>query len=118
MDAPLQILVVGPNHGVAEIPGMFGKGVVGNIVAQGPKILDEKDCGGSGVALSKHMDLPQVRNESGKMPDDFVCPYPFIGKMAFLFKIVLQSGTQFIGSAIENGIIGITRGVSISPLFL
>ena len=57
-DAADVVVVIGPNQRVAEIPGIPGENVVGDIKAQRPQVLDEENSGRAGIALAEGMDLP------------------------------------------------------------
>lgn len=59
MYAGIQIRVVGPDQGVAKVPGVLGAQVVFRFKAQGSQILDGKHDGNPGVA-------PRQRDGSAK----------------------------------------------------
>ena len=61
MDTVFQIIVVGSNKGVAEVPGILSKNVVGHIKAKRPQILYEEHRRRPGIALRKYVNLPQPR---------------------------------------------------------
>ena len=70
MDVVFQVILVGPDEGIAEVPGILRKNVIGHIKAERPKILDEEHRCCSGIALPEYVNLPQPRNENRKVMDD------------------------------------------------
>ena len=103
MDAVYQVAVVGPDEGIAEVPGMLGEYVVGHIKAQRPQILYEKHRRRPGIALCKHMNLPQPRYEYREVTDDPVHRKALIGKLLLLRQVVIQSRHELRSAAIEHG---------------
>lgn len=62
-DATDVVVVIGPNQSVAEIPGIPGENVVGDIEAQRPQVLDEENSGRAGnghLASQKIQRMSQV----------------------------------------------------------
>ena len=51
MNAVFQIVIVCPDEGITEVPGVFCKNIVSHIKAERPKILDEENRCRSGVCL-------------------------------------------------------------------
>ena len=72
VDTIFQIIVIGPDEGISEVPCIFSKNVVGHIKAKGPQIFDEEHCCCPGISLSKHVDLPKPRNEYRKVMNNLV----------------------------------------------
>ena len=61
MNAPLQVVVVGTNQCVTEIPGVLFKGIVIHTETEGLHILDHKHGGGSGITLAEGVNLTDIR---------------------------------------------------------
>ena len=59
MDTLCKIIVICANHGVAEIPSVFFKYVVGRVEAKRPKVQNQENGGGAGIALAENVNLPK-----------------------------------------------------------
>lgn len=71
-EAVFQVIIVRPDERIAEVPSILSKNVIGRIKTERSQILDEEYCCRSGVALTKHMNLPKPRNENRKLMDDLI----------------------------------------------
>ena len=60
MDTVFQVIVIRADKGIAEIPRVLGKNIIRHVKTKRPQVLDKKYRRRSGIALAKHMDLPQV----------------------------------------------------------
>ena len=72
MDTVFQIIIIGSDEGIAEVPCILSKNVVGHVKTECSQIFDEEHCRCPGIALSKHVDLPKPRNEYCKVMDNLV----------------------------------------------
>ena len=59
MDVFLQICVICTNKCIPEVPGIFCKNIICGREAQSSQVLNEENRSGSGISLSKNVDLPQ-----------------------------------------------------------
>lgn len=60
MNALLQVVIVGTNQCVLEIPGVLLKSVVVHLESEGLHILDQKHRDRPGVTLAEGVDLPDI----------------------------------------------------------
>ena len=63
MNAFLQIVVVGTDKRVAEVPGVGGEHIVVHREAEGLQILHDEDRGRACVSLAEGMNLPDARRK-------------------------------------------------------
>ena len=65
MDVLQLVHVVGAYHRIAEIPGMVGKDIGVDVVAQLAQQQDGENGNGTGVALVEGVDVPDAGGEEG-----------------------------------------------------
>ena len=58
VNAFAQIVVVGTNQGITEIPGMIGKRFVADIKTKRAQVFDCKYCRCAGISLTESVNLP------------------------------------------------------------
>ena len=67
-----QIVVVGTNQSITEIPRMIGKRFVADVEAKRAQIFDCKHCCCTGIPLTKSVNLPNPRYKLSDMRDSIV----------------------------------------------
>ena len=67
----LQIVVVGTDKRVAEVPGVRGKHIVVHSKAEGLQIFHDEDRGRARVSLAEGMDLPDTGRKLYHVLDRF-----------------------------------------------
>ena len=104
MHTQLQIVIIGPHHGISKIPCMIGKNIISDSKPERTQILDKENCCRPCIPFPKNMNLPKSRNKSGKMPYYFRHGKPFIAVGFLLRKIIFQRRSKFCRTAIDHGI--------------
>ena len=72
MDAISQIVIIGSHEGIAKVPRVFSKDIVGDIKTECAEVFDKKHRRSPGVPLAEHMDLPQSGYKQREVMDDLI----------------------------------------------
>ena len=98
----LQIVVVGADKRVAEVPGVRGKHIVVHGEAEGLQILHDEDRGRARVSLAEGMDLPNTGRKLCHVLDRFRNRKRVIGELLFLRKIIIQRVADALPGGIDD----------------
>ena len=100
MDAFLQIGIVCTHQGIAEIPSIIFKDVIGRMETEETQIQDEKHRSCPRVAFSEDVDLPKTRDKKREMMNDLVHRETVVRKRLVLGQIVFKRRSQFLPAAV------------------
>ena len=100
----LQIVVVGANKRVAEVPGVGGEHIVVHREAEGLQVFHDEDRGRARVSLAEGMDLPDAGRKLCHVLDRFRDRKRVIGELFFLRKIIIQRVADALPGRIDDRI--------------
>lgn len=104
-DAASEVLVVGADEGVAKEPGVFGEGLVGDVLeAELAEVFGGKDGGGAGVAFAEGMDLPETGDEGGEVGDERGLVARWIAILALVAEVPVERGGDFGEGRVVDGL--------------
>ena len=104
VNAFLQIVVVGADKRVAEVPGVRGEHIVVHREAESLQILYDENRGRTRVALAEGMDLPDAGRKLCHVLDRFRNRKCIIGELFFLRKIIIQRVADALPGRIHDRI--------------
>lgn len=103
-DAMRKVFVVGEDERVAEEPGVFGEGLVGDVLeAELAEVLGGEDGGGAGVAFAEWMDLPEAGDERGEMGDECGLVARWIAILSLVPEVPVERGGDFGEGRVVDG---------------
>ena len=104
-DAMRKVFVVGADERVAEEPGVFGEGLVGDVLeAEFAEVLGGEDGGGAGVAFAEGMDLPEPGDERGEVGDERGLVARWIAILSLVPEVPVERGGDFGEGRVVDGL--------------